>query len=402
MIINAPKIVEEDRLFCRFKIEETSHEDELWFSLGKQYGDLVSDRTDSALAGLLIPAMDHGEDIEIEGVVSERLYYAVTGPLQEALITMMPELEEVDVDAETVKPARREGSGVAMGFSAGIDSFSALGDHYYSDVPEGFEVTHLLFNNVGSHGSEAERLFNDRYERVRSVVEEIDLPFVKINSNLNRFYDISFKKTHTPRNVSVALLLQGGIKRFFYGSAYHFKDIYVKEADTFGHIDPIVLPLLSTDGLDVRQAGNEYTRIEKTHQVAEIKESHHSLNVCVDSIEAGNCSTCWKCRRTIFTLEIAGLLDRYSAVFDIEAYRKGRWLHHAEVLEKTDPYNRELETFAKENGCQFPIHSRLFAKLRLGALSEIVSNRARQRVAESPVLRKPAKKALSVARGVKD
>ena len=95
--------------------------------------------------------METGEDIQVAGTVSERLYYNLTRPAQAVLQEVLPSLHHIDIHPEDVKPASEEASGVATGFSSGIDSFAVLADHYYADkVPSNFRLTHLLYNNVGS------------------------------------------------------------------------------------------------------------------------------------------------------------------------------------------------------------------------------------------------------------
>ena len=107
--------------------------------------------TNSEYTPLLIPAMETGEDIQVAGTVSECLYYNLTRPAQAVLQEVLPSLHHIDIHPEDVKPASEEASGVATGFSSGIDSFAVLADHYYADkVPSNFRLTHLLYNNVGS------------------------------------------------------------------------------------------------------------------------------------------------------------------------------------------------------------------------------------------------------------
>ena len=127
----------------------------LWYKLNEKYSSFISESSDAPLVALLIPAMVHGEDIYLDGTVSEKLYYNLSGPYQHVLQLIIPSLYLVKIYPATIKPSIKEKEyGVATGFSGGIDSFCVIADHYYSnDVPEGFRLTHLLFNNVGSHGS---------------------------------------------------------------------------------------------------------------------------------------------------------------------------------------------------------------------------------------------------------
>ena len=368
MIISKPELIHQNGSiqYC-VHVQFSSEKKTLWFRLSEEYTDLVSDRSDASLVALLIPAMVRGEEIHLEGTISEKLFYNLSGPYQKVLTLIIPSLHPVKIIPDDVQPAHSMGKGVAMGFSAGIDSFCVLADHYYEDIPKSLKVTHLLFNNVGSHGhgeNSGRRLFQKRYTRLKSTTEHIGLPFIAIDSNMDSFYEgLDFDQTHTPRNVSVALLLQRGIKRFLYASSYHYSHASIGPTRHMAFSDTITLPLLSTETLDMISAGSEYTRVEKTLKVAKIEDSYKSLDVCTNSETRMkiNCSTCFKCKRTMLTLEIAGDLDRYTNVFDLDAYMRVREIYISEVLCSKNPLLSEIASFIKINSFKIPLSSRLYA-----------------------------------------
>ena len=373
MIIGRPELsIRGGNLQYQAHVEISGERKILWYSLGEEFAGLVSDRSDAALAALLIPAMVLGEDIHIGGTVSERLFFNLSGPCQNVLKLIIPSLHLITIIPSDVQPAQGAGDGVAAGFSAGIDSFCLLADHYFADVPKGFRITHLLFNNVGSHGPDekesSRRLFHKRYNRIKPVAERIGLPFIAIDSNMDSFYNkLDFQQTHTIRNASVALLLQRGIKRFFYASSTHYARACVCHAKDISRGDTILLPLLSTETLDMVSSGSQYTRVEKTLKVAGIEESYGYLDVCTADSQITNCSSCYKCKRTMLTLEIAGVLGRYAEVFDLGTYKRIRDLYIEEVLSgKTDPpFSQQLASFIDERGFEIPILSRFRARSRL-------------------------------------
>lgn len=362
MKISRPQIIDQGTdVVYRADVSVADDHQALWYCLDPNYGSLISSRSDALLAALLIPAMARGEDIHLEGSLSERIYYNLSGPYQHLLRHIIPSLHFIQIYPADLQTAGSPARGVATGFSAGIDSFSVLADHYYSDPVPGFRITHLLYNNVGSHGSGGEALFRKRYERLKPVAEKIGLPFVAVNSNLKDFYEgFSFEQTHTIRNASVALLLQQGIGRFMYGSAYSYDKVFIGQTTSMAYSDAITLPLLSTHTLDAFSAGSEYTRVEKTLRVANIEDSYGSLDVCSSSrVKSGNCSRCSKCLRTLLTLEVAGYLDRYQAVFDLDLYRQIRKGYIAEILSLKGSFSEEIIRFAADKGVRFPLRSRL-------------------------------------------
>lgn len=381
MKISKPQIIHDNKqITYQVNVNSTKGSKVLWYSLNESYENLLSDSSDPYLVGLLIPAMSVGEDIYVEGGVSERLLYNLSGPLQKILQHIIPSLRHINIyPAELYSSTNNRSPGVATGFSGGIDSFSVLADHHYSAVLEGFKITHLIFNNVGSGGGD-EQLNLKRYNRLLPVTNRLGLPFVRINSNLNSFYiDYKenirspktrglFQQTHTLRNASVALLLQSGIGRYMYASSAKYKDVFIGSTHTIGFSDTITLPMLSTDAIDLFSVGNEYTKVEKTLQVAEITDSYKALDVCIiDSNGHTNCSKCWKCLRTLATLDIAGWIGYYSDSFDLDIYKEYKDEFFASLSESQDPRTLEIFEFAKERNYSIKIQS-MFERILHGLI----------------------------------
>jgi len=345
-------------LFLEYKVDFSQKTEILCYSIDVKYDKFISELLDGPLIALLIPAMALGEDIYINGSISERIFYNLSKTGQRLLKQIIPSLKLINIYPKEIESNSQRASGVATGFSGGVDSFCLLDDHFFSKVPEGYKITHLLFNNVGSHGRKNERLFEDRYRKSKTVADQIGLPLLKVNSNIDKFYDgYGFQLTHSLRNVSIPLILQNGIGRFLYASTFDFRHIHVEPTYDIAYVDPILLPLLSTEVLDIISSGSEYTRVEKTVKVAKINSTYDSLDVCVDRKSAGNCSKCWKCMRTMLTLDIAGFLDQYSKVFDKSIYMKERTSYIAKILFSNDPLLEEIVQFAKEKEYVFPFKS---------------------------------------------
>ena len=188
MKIAAPKItIKEDLVYFQNQIDSVQGSGPLWYAIPKRHAHLLSALCDGPLVGLLIPAMAKGEDIHVQGPLSERLYQNIAKPYQVLLRKMIPSLHLINIiPRELVRHTDRP-DGVATGFSAGVDSFSVVADYYLSDVPASLRLTHLLFNNVGSHGPAGERLFERRYHQVAMTADQLGLPLIKINSNFGRF-----------------------------------------------------------------------------------------------------------------------------------------------------------------------------------------------------------------------
>jgi hypothetical protein len=76
--------------------------------------------------------------------------------------------------------------------------------------------------------------------------------------------------------------------------------------------DPGIDYLLSTEGTQVMHHGSGFTRIEKTEAIAHWEEIWDKLRVCIPDDGTVNCSKCEKCLRTMMTLDMLGVLERYS------------------------------------------------------------------------------------------
>ena len=351
-----------EEIVLNYQVSFANKECTLWYSIAKDYQSFVTEALDGPVVALLIPAMKIGEDIHIAGSISERLFYNLSRPYQVLLKHLIPSLNLIKIYCNNLIVRNVRAPGVATGFSCGIDSFCLLADHYYSNVTKGFKITHLLFNNVGSHGTGNEHLFNERYSKNAPLAEKIGLPLIKVNSNLDHFYqNYQYSHTETPRNVSVPLILQNGLGRFLYASTYSYPDTYIRPSTLMSHSDPAALPLLSTESLDIHASGSEYTRVMKTLRVASIEDSFYFLDVCTNPTKAGNCSKCKKCLRTLLTLEIAGLIDKYSKAFDLLIYKRGRKKFMGEVLSSNDPFLREIAQYAKDQRYSFPFESYLYS-----------------------------------------
>jgi len=235
MIINRPRLVSNNGSVEYQSLIETSQDSRmLWYRVDYEFGDFLTDMSDGLLVALIIPAMALREDITIAGTISERLYYYLSGPYQQILKQVMPFLGLINIFPDKLVNKTTRAPGVAAGFSGGVDSWSVLADHYFSDISKSFRLTHLLYNNVGSHYERGESLFEKRYAKQKPVTERIGLPLIKVNSNLDSFYlepyhqNLGFAQTHTLRNASVPLILQEGIGRFLYSSDYDNKEVFIR------------------------------------------------------------------------------------------------------------------------------------------------------------------------------
>lgn len=366
MIINGQQIEKNSsRIKISYKIENKNSVNYLIYEIDNEFQNLIDEKCDSALIAILIPAMLRGEDIYIKGEISARLFNSIENGLIELLIIIMPYLKKINIYPDRLSNEINDyGKGIATGFSGGVDSYSIITDHFRNIKNKKFNITHLLFNNVGSHGQNYGDLFNVRYDRLVKSAKKLNLPFIKINSNVDSFYNnkIDFQKTHSLRNASVGLLLQRGISCYFYASTYEFLKLAIKETYDIAYTDLVLLPLLSTEQINIISEGSQYSRIEKTLKIATMPETYHSLDVCVsinNSSGYTNCGKCWKCLRTFYTFDISNNIENYKEVFDYESYIHHKQRYEYRLVMSDDPLLVEIVKYADSVGYSFPLIVRI-------------------------------------------
>ncbi|MGM0504617.1 MAG: hypothetical protein ACQESQ_08355 [Bacteroidota bacterium] len=362
------KTIEGDKVKLSSKIETSQGVEDLWFTVDKKYEEYtVHETLDAFLLGLFIHAMKLNEDIYLDAPVSERLYYNLTNNIIKIYSVLNPDFHEITIHPKELNYTQMNAGSknVVTGFSGGIDSFSLLKDYYFDDIKTPhYKVTHLIYNNVGAHGNNAQEFFDKRYDFLRKFEEEVNLPFIKIDSNLHEILDSGFMLSVLPRNIASVMVLQKLFSKYLYASSYTYKDFLTTEIFKIGYTEPLTCGLFSTESMECVLAGSELTRVEKTKQVASLEASHKHLYVCTNTSldEVRNCSVCFKCSRTLLTLEILGLQYLYKDVFDIEKFNKIKRSYIESVLYEKDPFAMEILQLAAENNYRIPPISKFLGR----------------------------------------
>jgi hypothetical protein len=363
VIINPVEVTELDgKVKVKSLIEYSNKQKYLWYSIPEKYSQYVTtEKLDGFLVGMLLLAMRLGEDIDVKGAVSERLYFNLTHSYMNIIQILFPKLKKININTQYLddgKTAKCEGA-VVTGFSAGVDSFCTVCDHYFNATSPDYKITHFLFNNVGSHdewnSKRGRELFNARYDLLKGYPDELGIDFIKIDSNLSDILKLDFQQTHVPRNVSAVLLLQKLFAKYFYSSAYQYKACHIGPHYNIALVDPAAVHLLSTETLECISTGCQYSRLEKTRMLTKVPGANRWLNVCVSpSPDGKNCSTCWKCSRTLLTLETLGILEDFKQVFSLERWRRVKTKYLIRVLEdKNDLFIKEIRDYANTAGYSF-------------------------------------------------
>ena len=383
-----------------------------YYSTELENRDFVDDISSNCfMIGLLYTAMYAGCDLIIEGAVSERLLFHVKQKLIPILVDFFEgQVHPVKIHADQLlSHGYPEANGVGTGFSGGIDSFHTIRDYFVEyDGPTSEKINTLLFFNVGSHGmgSSKDRLnwienkFNKRKKALSDYPKQLGLPFVSVNSNVFSFIQTGHLQTSSLASCSAALFLGRKMRLYYYGSIgfrYHEK-IYpgssVERDYDIAKIDDFVLPQICTESFTALSEGSRCSRAQKTMEICSDPLVRKYLNVCNGhETIAKNCSMCYKCQRTMLALDILGVLDKFSDVFDLDKFSSRQRSRYIAVVlnnRKLDPFLQDVYDLAKSRNYDLKSRTSLgtrlymhFTETKLYAFLRILLRRDRNRNAKT-------------------
>lgn len=343
---------------------------ECFYEVPSQYGDyLTYDVYDAFIVGLLYPCSKHGEDIEIDGAMSKKLYRNLTEYAIHLLDIFSKETNAIKIKPKNFKIPDKRHHHIGTGFSGGVDSFCTIYDRYEKETDPEYKVDTLVCFNAGSHGDYENKntypKFLARYEYLSEFPKEVGLAFIPMNSNIHAFMDEGHTQSGMTRHASCMLALQAGLDKY-----YHASDLSYWEDKMYGNIlfenvfsefgEPFIQMWFSTESFDLISEGGQYFRSEKLEHIVDYKYAQKYLNVCVNPGVTGheNCSKlCGKCDRTLIALEsIDGGLEKFSKVFDINEWKKHSFMYKCQLIigQKKDFFMADNVRFAKKHGNKMP------------------------------------------------
>lgn len=335
---------------------------------------VVTDRIDAYVWGLLHFAMNYGADIVSELPISDELYYNLTKHYIPTVSTARDNLKSISINAPLVACIDSTCEIAGTGISCGVDSLYTIKTHTYDDIPESHRINTLAFFNAGSSmkGGDTLRtpLVQGRLELAEKFAKEYGFEFLFIETDIhlliNRYIGYDHVQYHTMMMLFCTYHLQSVIGKYYYSSGYTYNEFYFGEGpasyDLFNFFNA------SIGKIKFYSTGAEVSRLEKTKALIDYEPAHKFLNVCVEGVK--NDSTCFKCVRTMLTLDGLKALDNFNNVFNVLMYRKNRFWYLKELYTlavfKNDNYMKEI----------FPLFKDEFTfKLKLKILLRIVRNR---------------------------
>jgi hypothetical protein len=200
---------------------------------------------------------------------------------------------------------------VACAFSGGVDSFYTLWSHIPQNEPYAdYRLTHAIFIQGFDIPLTDELTFTITRKEYALLMRKLGLSLVVAKTNVRHYAQpIGWEFSHGAALIAVALVLQGGLSRFYTPGPRTYRYTDLRPVG----LHPVLDHLLSTEALDVIHDGASVDRFNKTAIIAKWPETYDRLRVCwVKPDGLRNCCRCNKCLWTMATLQLFGVLDRYA------------------------------------------------------------------------------------------
>ena len=373
-IINIKSIkIENNTVIAKLMFDDV--EETITTTIGEEYiNNVVTDRIDAYVWGLLHFAMNYGADIVSELPISDELYYNLTYHYIPTVTAARENLKEISIKAPTIKTMESTCEIVGTGISCGVDSLYTIKEHTSNEMPASHRINTLAFFNVGSSmkGKNELRtpLVQGRLELAERFAKEYNYRFLFIESDIhlliNRYIGYDHIQNHTLMMLFCVYHLQSIIGKYYYSSGYSYLEFHFGVGPT--SYDLFNFWNASIGKIKFYSTGAETNRLEKTRALIDYAPAYKYLNVCVEEVE--NDSTCFKCVRTMLTLDGLKTLDKFKQVFNVEHYYNNRFFYLKELYTgvkfKNDGYMKEVYPLFKD---EFTL------KLKIKIFIRIIKNR---------------------------
>jgi hypothetical protein len=298
-----PHPATEGELRYSFELADTAYD--LWIRSSLA----VAPTPDPAAIASLLPAMAAARPLR----VTEPIGDATLDSMREAQAVLrwwarsggwlraLPFADEVELRCTTVRrPPRTGGGPVAAFFSGGVDSLSTVLRHP--------EITHLI-HAIGLDSSREDHELNDAVRaRLREAATSLGKDVVEVETNIREMSDLHvvWPAYHGSVLGAIAHLHAGEFSRVIVASGVNYENLF----ENGSH--PLLDRLWGADRVEVVHDGAGLTRVEKLEELADSEVARRALRVCWRNPEdAYNCCRCEKCVRTMVTLEILGVRERF-------------------------------------------------------------------------------------------
>ncbi|HET9796307.1 MAG TPA: hypothetical protein VFS34_17835 [Thermoanaerobaculia bacterium] len=294
---------------------------EMFFSVAGVGAEALRADLHPFLLAAAIPAWRRGERrIAVAGSLCPRLRDGI-GAAQR-LLSRWWRLDREAVRLEPAsgwRPFARRRDRAALFLTGGVDSLHLLRTNrraFPADHPAAFRdaISSLRMSFVEAEPSpRAVDLARRQSRSVAAVAAGSGLDLVEIDSNF-RLLDPA-PRLAGPQEQGALLAALAHLAAARVGSAAIAATFHASSLPRWG-THPLLDPLYSSSGVEIRHEGYHATRPEKIEAIADWDLARRHLLVCFEGPLADgelNCGRCEKCLRTMTALEALGVLDEFPA-----------------------------------------------------------------------------------------
>jgi hypothetical protein len=289
--------------------------DTAWFEFDKEYKDYIVVDASPFVTSLIVPSMRHGEDLIVEGDMSEKLYENMQELMQIMLGWEVMRLHKINLKVSSLNRDVGDPTGISSSFSGGVDSFYTFLKHR-----RGIDkITHLVVVDGFDIDLRNKALWKVTVRNVEEVGDAEGVQVIKARTNIKELIEpmISWEDSCGGGLAAVSMCLRGGIRMLYLPGGFSAEQQYP------GGTTLMTDHLWSTEKFKSVHDGAEARRVDKViNLVGDSPLALRHLRVCHDNL-AGiyNCGECDKCFRTMVSLTITGTLDQ-SETFPRKLNRK--------------------------------------------------------------------------------
>ncbi len=321
MVINNVHLTKNEasiRLSAYVKFEGNKSE-RMYFETELKNETYVSSDYSPFLASVLLPCMRTGEDIIVEGSVSNTLL--------ENAEKIMDLVEKWNIGLNKIKILANKtnienktniaNSKIACFFSAGVDSFYTYLKHRNSTS----KITELILIHGFDIPLHNEDLFVQTKNAVAKIAKEENANAINVETNAGEIVEkhLIWDFAHGGALAGVALFLGQGLKKVYVSGGLKGDELF-----PYG-THPDLDKLWSTENTEIIHDGTEYNRLGKVlNSISKSELALSNLRVCPQNIKGQyNCGQCYKCLQTMIELVCAGVLDKAKTFpkLDLDAVR---------------------------------------------------------------------------------
>lgn len=299
----------------------------VYFEFDSVYREYLNLDYSSFAAALLLPSMKLGENLTVDGSISEKLYDG----MQEIMNTVKGwniGLSAIKVIPRSVEPDSLKGDDTVTTFSGGVDSFYSWLVHKNDTRP----VRSMIFINGFDISLNNHDLYEKTVNNIKKIARAEDAKLIEAESNIRAFIDpiLDWGLSHGGCLAATALCLRSGIELMYIPSSYT-----VEQEHPWGS-HRLLDSHWSTEVITFIHDGFDTSRVGKVVKVVGHSETAlEYLRVCWKE-EGGsyNCGKCNKCLRTMVNLYAANALNEsktFPTTIDISLLEKAR-LDDADVM----------------------------------------------------------------------